>query len=89
VELWWGLLSWLAVGVTLALLARLLPPWRGTTLLATLVAGATGALAGGLLATALGFGGLAGFDPRSLATASLAAFVALLLLALAAGRQRP
>jgi hypothetical protein len=83
---WWGLLGWLVVGVAIALLLRLLPPWRGAALLACLVAGVAGALAGGLLATALGFGGLAGFDPRSLATAALAGLLALLLLALAGGR---
>ena len=81
VELW-GIGSWTAAGVALALLLRWLPPWRPGSLLATVVAGLLGAWAGGVLATALGFGGLAGFDPRGLSTAALAGLLALLLLPL-------
>jgi hypothetical protein len=79
---WWGLLSWSLAGVGLALAVRLLPPWRRGLPLA-LVCGLLGGIAGGVLSTALGFGGLAAFDLRSLATAALAALLSLLLLALA------
>jgi uncharacterized membrane protein YeaQ/YmgE (transglycosylase-associated protein family) len=48
-----------------------------------LFTGLTGALAGGLLATVLGFGGLASFDWRGLATATLAAVLSLLVVRLA------
>lgn len=76
-----GLLSWLAIGLIAGLSAsRMLP---GTPRLgwvpATLV-GLGGAVAGGLLATALGFGGMAAYDLRSLVTATLAAVLCLLLL---------
>lgn len=76
-----GLISWISIGLIAGLLAaRLLPgepplgwgPAGGV--------GAAGALGGGLLATALGFGGLAGYDVRSLATATLSAALALLWL---------
>ncbi len=79
---WWGTVSWCGSGLLLSLLLRLLPPWRGTSWLLTLLVGLAGALAGGGVATALGFGGLVGFDLRGLATAVLAALLGLLLLAL-------
>ena len=81
-----GLSSWVAAGVALGLLLRWLRPWRRSGLLAVLATAVLGACAGGVLATALGFGGLAGFDPRSLTTAGLAALLALLLLALVRNR---
>jgi hypothetical protein len=84
--IWWGLGSWTAAAVLVALLVRWLPPWRRGGFLALLAATLLGGWAGGVLATLLGFGGLAGFDPRSLATAGLAALLLALLLAL--GRTR-
>ncbi len=80
-QLWLGLISWLAIGLIAGLPAsRLLPgePRLGWAL-ATLV-GLGGALAGGLLATALGFGGMAAYDLRSLVTATLGAVICLLLV---------
>lgn len=79
---WWGVLSWCGVGLLLALVLRLLAPWRGRSWWSALAVGLAGALGGGLLATALGFGGLVGFDPRALSTAALGALLSLLLLAL-------
>ena len=76
-----GLFSWVLAGFAVALLSILFLPGRpriGTSAAFTL--GSIGALAGGLLATALGFGGLMGFDPRALVTATLGAALALLLL---------
>jgi uncharacterized membrane protein YeaQ/YmgE (transglycosylase-associated protein family) len=75
----WGIASWTAAGLLLALVVRWLPPWRPGSLLVLLGSGLLGAWAGGVLATVLGFGGLAGFDARSLVTAALAALFALLL----------
>ncbi len=49
-------------------------------LLSWILIGLADALAGGLLPTALGFGGLAAFAVRALATATLAAVLALLIL---------
>lgn len=76
-----GLLSWILIGLATALLGRLLLPGRPRlSLIAALAAGTCGALLGGLLATALGFGGLAGFDPRALVTATLTSILCLLVL---------
>jgi len=79
VELWWGALSWLVAGLPVGIVVRLLPPWRGRSWGTTLLLAVAGAILGGLLATALGFGGLAGLDPRSAAIAALAALLALLV----------
>ena len=78
----WGLIAWCAAGLLLGLVARLLPPWRGASWLLTLTIGLLGATSGGVLATALGFGGLVGFDVRACAAAALGALLALLLFAL-------
>ncbi len=76
-----GLFSWLLTGLVTALLGRaLLPGQPRLTLAAALIAGVGGALVGGLLATVLGFGGLAAFDPRGLLTAALASILGLLAL---------
>ncbi len=71
-----GFLIWLAVGIALGLLHRWLPGGRPAWW-AALVVGTLGAIAGGLAATILGFGGVAVFDARSTVTAILGAFVAL------------
>ncbi len=76
-----GLLSWLAIGLIAGLAAsRLLPGKPALSLTLAGAVGLGGALAGGLLATALGFGGMAAFDPRALVTATLSAVFCLLLL---------
>lgn len=76
-----GLLSWLAAGLVAVLLAwQLLPGQPGLSLAAALLAGPWGALAGGMIATVLGFGGLVSFDRRSLVIAALTAVLTLLVL---------
>lgn len=76
-----GLLAWIGVGLSAGLLAPPLLP--GAPRLGRLGAAATGvggAVAGGLFATWLGFGGLAGFDWRGALFACLCAMIAVLLL---------
>ena len=75
-----GLFSWLTIGLIAGISSRqMLPgdPPMGWGL--ALGVGLGGALAGGLLATALGFGGLAAYDVRSLVTATLGTVLSLLL----------
>ena len=75
----WGLLSWLAVGVVAGLLAKwLLPGPAPAGLPATVLLGLGGALLGGVLASSLGFGGISGFDLRSLVVALLGSVLVLL-----------
>jgi uncharacterized membrane protein YeaQ/YmgE (transglycosylase-associated protein family) len=82
VTAWWGAIAWCAAGLLLAVPLRLLPPWRGIGWPLALAVGLGGALLGGALSTALGFGGLAALDWRAVATASLTAVLALLVLAI-------
>lgn len=77
----YGLFSWLLAGLALGLVARLVLPGRPRLgRAAACLAGIWGAFLGGVLATALGFGGLVSFDARSVVTAALAAVVFLLLV---------
>ena len=78
-----GLLSWIVMGLLAGLLGRFLLPGRDPLgcILTTLV-GIVGAVVGGFVATYLGYGGISGFDLRSLVIATLGAIVFLLLLRL-------
>ncbi len=81
-----GLGSWLVMGLLAGAVAKFLMPGKdGGGCLLTVGLGVVGALLGGLLATALGFGGLSGFDVRSFVVATLGAFLLLLLLRVARG----
>ncbi len=71
-----GLFVWLVIGCLVGALHRWLPGNRPSWSTA-LAGGALGALLGGLLATVLGIGGLAVFDPRSAIVAFLAALIIL------------
>ena len=75
-----ALLSWLLIGLLAGLLAAWLLPGHPTKrFLLDPAIGLLGALSGGVLATALGFGGLVGYDHRALATATLGSMLLLLL----------
>ena len=75
-----GLLSWILIGLIAGVIAKLLMPGRdvGGCIL-TIVIGIAGALLGGFIATALGFGGLSGFDFRSLVIAVIGSILLLLI----------
>ncbi len=80
-NLWLGLISWVGIGfIAGATAGFMLPGEPRLDWALTAWVGIASALVGGLLATALGFGGMAAYDPRSLITATLAAVVCLLLL---------
>lgn len=69
-----GILSWILIGLIGGALGKLLVPGkqRGGILM-TLILGVVGALVGGWISTLLGFGGLSGFDLRSVIIAALGA----------------
>jgi len=76
-----GLISWILIGAIAGLTARRILP--GTPPLgwgSALGAGVGGALFGGLVATILGFGGLAGFDVRAFVVAALGSVLLILVL---------
>ncbi len=73
-----SILYWILLGLVAGAVAKLLMPGRdpGGCIL-TIVIGIVGALLGGFLATLLGFGGISGFDFRSLIIAVLGSIVLL------------
>lgn len=73
-----GLFSWIFLGLLVGLSAAYFLPGRPKLSAGSgALIGILGALAGGLLSTALGFGGLATYDLRALTVALLASLIAL------------
>lgn len=73
-----GLLSWILFGLIAGALAKLIMPGndRGGCII-TIILGVIGAVVGGFIATFLGFGGISGFDWRSMGIAILGAVIVL------------
>jgi uncharacterized membrane protein YeaQ/YmgE (transglycosylase-associated protein family) len=85
-----GLIAWIVLGGIAGLIAKALMPGKdpGGCIL-TVIIGVVGALLGGFLATALGFGGLSSqLDWRNLVIAVIGAFVLLAILRLIRGNRR-
>jgi uncharacterized membrane protein YeaQ/YmgE (transglycosylase-associated protein family) len=87
-----GIIAWVVLGLVAGLIARAVLPGRdGEGLLGTLVVGVVGALVGGFISRALGFGGLGTiFELRTwiIAVAGAALLVLLVRLAGSGGRSR-
>lgn len=82
-----GLFSWILFGLIAGALAKLLMPGKDPSgCIVTVVIGVVGALLGGFVATLLGFGGISGFDWRSLAVAILGSMLLLALWRLIKGK---
>ncbi len=75
-----GLISWVVLGALAGFIGRRIMPGKdpGGCFVTPLI-GIVGALVGGLVATWLGFGGISGFDWRSLIIAILGALVVLFI----------
>ena len=73
-----GILTWIIFGLIAGALAKWIMPGRdpGGCVLTTVI-GVVGALIGGFVATSLGFGGISGFDLRSLLIAVLGSLLLL------------
>ena len=76
-----GILAWIVFGLIAGVIAKLIMPGRdGGGFILTCLLGIVGAVVGGWLATALGFGGdVTGFDFRSFIVAVIGAIVVLAL----------
>jgi uncharacterized membrane protein YeaQ/YmgE (transglycosylase-associated protein family) len=73
-----GVLSWLCLGLVAGILAKVLMPGRdGGGFVLTTLLGVAGAFVGGFLGSLLGIGSVSGFNPGSLATATIGALVLL------------
>jgi uncharacterized membrane protein YeaQ/YmgE (transglycosylase-associated protein family) len=84
-----GLASWILMGLLAGALGRFLLPGRDEMgCISTLVAGIVGAVVGGFVATALGFGGFQGFDIYSLLLATVGAILFLLVLRIFSGGRK-
>ncbi len=65
-----GILAWIVLGLIVGFLAKFIMPSNDPGgIIITILLGIGGALVGGFLATQFGFGGISGFDLRSLAIA--------------------
>ena len=78
-----GLGSWILMGLVAGAIAKFLLPGKDPGgCIMTPVIGVVGALIGGFIATYLDFGGISGFDIRSLVIATMGAIILLLALRL-------
>ena len=75
-----GLIGTLIIGLVAGAVAKLLMPGRDPGgCIITMLIGVAGALLGGFIASALGFGGISGFDFRSFIIAVLGALLLLII----------
>jgi uncharacterized membrane protein YeaQ/YmgE (transglycosylase-associated protein family) len=62
-----GILMWIVFGLIAGVVAKMIMPGKDPGgIIVTILIGVGGALLGGMLGTALGFGAVTGFDVRSL-----------------------
>jgi uncharacterized membrane protein YeaQ/YmgE (transglycosylase-associated protein family) len=74
-----GILLWIVFGLIAGVLAKFIMPGRDPGgIIVTILLGIVGAVVGGFLGTAMGFGTVTGFDIRSLAVAIGGALVLLI-----------
>lgn len=85
-----GLFSWIFMGLLAGALGRFLLPGKDELgCFSTILTGIVGAIVGGFVATALGFGGFQGFDVYSLILATIGAILFLFLMRLFRGKKPP
>jgi uncharacterized membrane protein YeaQ/YmgE (transglycosylase-associated protein family) len=82
-----GLLSWIVLGLIAGFLAQFLVG-GGFGLLGTLILGIIGAVVGGFIASALGFGTVDGIDLTSIVIATLGAILVIAIARAAGGGRR-
>ncbi|MEJ5222596.1 MAG: GlsB/YeaQ/YmgE family stress response membrane protein [Tepidiforma sp.] len=88
-----GIIAWLIFGLIAGALAKLIVPgddpggggFRG--LIVTIAIGIVGAMIGGFIGTAIGWGTVGSFDFRSMALAVVGGVIFLLVLRAATGRR--
>jgi uncharacterized membrane protein YeaQ/YmgE (transglycosylase-associated protein family) len=83
-----GLGSWIVMGLIAGAVGKFLLPGKDPGgCITTILIGIAGALIGGFVATYLGFGGVSGFDVRSLVVATLGATLLLMVLRIFRGKE--
>ena len=75
-----GILAWIVFGLVAGALAKFIMPGKDPGgIIVTILIGIAGAILGGFIGSFLGFGGVSGFDLRSLGIAIVGALVLLWL----------
>lgn len=74
-----GIIAWIVFGLIAGLIAKFLMPGRDPGgFIITILLGVIGAVVGGFIANAIGFGGVTGFDLHSFFVAVVGAIVVLI-----------
>ena len=82
-------LTWVAVGLVAGIIAKIVHPGKDPGgLIITIALGVGGAYVGGFIGRELGFGGVDGFDPKSIGIAAGGAFLLLIVWRLPFGRKK-
>ena len=86
-----GIIAWIILGLLAGLIARAILPGKDPDgLFATMLIGVVGALVGGFIAEAIGWGGLGSFfDLRTWILAVAGSALVLILVRVARGGRRP
>lgn len=75
-----GILAWIVFGLIAGALAKLIMPGKDPGgMIVTMLIGIAGAILGGFIGGLLGFGGISGFDIRSMAIAIAGALLLLFI----------
>jgi uncharacterized membrane protein YeaQ/YmgE (transglycosylase-associated protein family) len=83
-----GILTWIILGALAGAVGKLIMPGDDPGgFIITILLGIAGALVGGFIAAALGFGGVTGFNLGSIVIAILGAVLLLLIYRLVVGRR--
>jgi len=78
-----SIVAWVVFGLIAGAFAKLIMPGKqGGGIILTIVLGVLGAVVGGFIGTMLGFGGISGFDLRSMAIAVGGALLLLFMYGL-------
>lgn len=76
-----GILSWIFFGLVAGILARCIMPGKEHLgIIMTILLGITGALTGGVISTALGFGKVSGFNLYSILISTAGAVIVLFIV---------
>lgn len=83
-----GILTWIILGAIAGVIAKLIMPGNDPGgFIITILLGIAGALVGGFIASALGFGAVTGFNIWSIIIAILGAILLLFIYRLVVGRR--
>ena len=76
-----AILTWIILGLVSGLIAKFVMPGRDPGgIIVTILVGITGAVIGGFISSALGFGSVSGINIRSIVIAAIGAFALLFAL---------